>query len=122
MSRQPPGMARLAGTGLGGYELGGELLLERGPLVLAQAADPAVLRDTQAAHHLLRPDLAHARYGLQQRRQLHLPDRVVRGAPLEGVGHGHGSPLDAVLDLGTLLAGTASLLQGGGAGFGSQDG
>src|ERR1035441_6077323 len=100
---------------------GCELGFERDPLVLAEPAHPAVLRDTQAVHDLDAPGLADARHGLDQRRHLHSGQGVVgRGFP-QDVRDGRGALLEELLHLGALKADQLGLLKGCGALLGGHD-
>ena len=46
-----------------------------------------------------RPDLTDARHGLQQRRDLHLRDRIIGGRVLQDSGQGDSALLEEFLDL-----------------------
>src|SRR4051795_6150318 len=65
---------------------GGELLLQRLPLVRAEAAYPAVGRDAQLLHDPLCPHLADAWHRLAYGGAPHLPDHVVGLAAHQDVG------------------------------------
>src|SRR5689334_16228190 len=65
-----------------------EFLLQCDPLIRAKSADSPRLSDAQTLHDLLGADLAHARHGLKQRRDLHLPDDIVSLTVLEDLRQG----------------------------------
>src|ERR1700761_8817057 len=68
-----------------GSDIGTELLLKCGPLVGAQPAHSARFRYAKPFHDLLGPDLAHARQGFKQGRDLHLANHVITGAVLDDI-------------------------------------
>src|SRR5262249_40425549 len=92
-------------------DIASELVLQRGALVGAQAADPTRLGDAEALHDLLGADLTDARHRLKQSRHLHLADDVIGLALLEDLGQGRRPFLHSVLDLRTVFAGLGGLLK-----------
>src|SRR3954462_190937 len=89
-----------------GSGLTGELALQRKPLLVPQAADPAGGRDGQLVHELGRPDLADAGHRLEDGRHLHLAHDVVGLAGREHLGQRDAGRLQLGLELG---AGTSRL-------------
>src|SRR4051794_35023764 len=85
--------------------LAGELVEQRLALALAQTAQPAARGDLQTLHDLLRADLADARHGLQQRRDLHLAEHLVRVGLLEHLREAGAPALEPLLELGPGTAG-----------------
>ena len=89
-----------------------ELVLERRALVCPQTTDTTGLGDAEPFHDLLGANLAYARHGLKQSRDLHLANDVIVGAFLDDVGEGGGSALEAILHLRAFFACSGCLLQG----------
>src|ERR1039457_4584579 len=75
---------------------GGELCLERNPLVGAEPAHPAVLCDTEAGHDLGSPHLPDARHGLQKRHDLDLAEQVVVGTLHQDAAKRRGTGLEEI--------------------------
>ena len=83
--------------------------------------EPGVIRRCRALHDLPRPHLADPGHGLKQRRDLHLADRVIRLASLEGLRERMTPRFRLFLTSGTILAGLGRLLQGSSAGSGVRE-
>src|SRR5579859_167962 len=90
-----------------------EFGLKSCPLVRSETTNTPGLGNAEPLHDLLCPHLADTRHRLEQCRDLHLADDVVRLAVLEYLGQRRRATLELVLDLGALFAGPGSLLQSG---------
>src|SRR5690606_13101069 len=102
-SRATPGRALACSAGEG--------LEQRLALLLAQALDPARVGDADLLHRPPGADLAHAGERLEDRDDLHLPDRVVALGLAEEVPQGQGPHLELLLQLGTGTTGFGGLGQ-----------
>src|SRR4051794_40378902 len=80
-------------------------------LVGAEALHAAGLADLALLEQAAGLDLPEAGQGLEHGEDLHLADRVVAGGLLEQLGKRHRAHLQALLELGARLAGSASLLE-----------
>src|SRR6478672_13759757 len=100
----------------------GELALERGHLLGAEAADATALGDPQPFHHLAGAHLAQARHRLEQVDDAHLADDLVLLALAQDVDDGGAGVLEAVLHLGPFPTGGGGLVEGRLALFGGERG
>ena len=101
---------------------GGELALERGDLLGAQAAHPAALGDAEPLHQLPGADLAEPGIDCSRSMTRILPMTSLRWPSLEDVDDRGAGVLEPVLDLGPLPAGGGGLVEGRLALFGGERG